>query len=96
MVVPNALLIAAAAAGAPLSAGTIAVTGHRKYELSLLAMAITYTRNFSCIEPLYSIITIGFDSLSGYTFARVAQNYGKAPIPTKLDRLSGTSPPAEG
>ncbi|KAL4860772.1 hypothetical protein BDV12DRAFT_204700 [Aspergillus spectabilis] len=53
--VPDAVLIAAATAGAPLSAGTVAVTGY---------------------GPLGSMITIGFDSLSGYTFARVAQNYG--------------------
>ncbi|CRG85088.1 hypothetical protein PISL3812_02224 [Talaromyces islandicus] len=52
--VPNELLIAAVAAGAPLTAGTAALDAS---------------------GPVASIQSIGWDALSGYTFARVAQNH---------------------
>ncbi|GFF56460.1 hypothetical protein IFM46972_10521 [Aspergillus udagawae] len=52
--VPNELLIAAAAAGAPLTAGT----------------AVVFASG-----PVSSILAVGWDALSGYTFARVALNH---------------------
>ncbi len=29
------------------------------------------------IGPVASIVSVGWDALAGYTFARVAQNYGR-------------------
>jgi hypothetical protein len=66
-------VIATAAAGAPVMAGTamLQATG-----VSKSACLLGSHSRLMRIGPVTSIQSVGWDALAGYTFARVAQNYG--------------------
>ena len=70
-------MIAALATGAPLLAGNIIQESAGRIASTYVKRLMTEGLLVTQTSFPFFLVSIGFDALSGYTFARVAQNHGQ-------------------